>query len=275
MKYRTRIYYTETDKALMWERWRQGESLHAIARLFGRSHSAIRRRSCSEDWRDSTSAATAFSRRALDAVGAGRDLARPVCAGLVGFGRSHASLSSRPPCTGEPRGPIVTGADDRYTGRSDADRGGVGSGGIAPRRCKLAREPCALARHRGRASCGSRWSPAQSGRVAEADPYPDDENAPGVTRDDLSSSLFIQARGALKKELAAAPAGRTRGMRRSRQSYAARVPAWVEITDDRLDPRTAGRGRKTGPCPATGRATCSSAATTVRSLRWWSAIRVT
>jgi hypothetical protein len=24
-------YYTETDKALMWERWRQGESLQAIA----------------------------------------------------------------------------------------------------------------------------------------------------------------------------------------------------------------------------------------------------
>ena len=33
MKYRTRIYYTEADKALMWERWRQGESLNAIARL--------------------------------------------------------------------------------------------------------------------------------------------------------------------------------------------------------------------------------------------------
>ena len=31
MKYRTRIQYTETDKALMWERWRQGESLQAIA----------------------------------------------------------------------------------------------------------------------------------------------------------------------------------------------------------------------------------------------------
>ena len=41
MKYRTRIQYTETDKALMWERWRQGESLHAIARLFDRNHSAI------------------------------------------------------------------------------------------------------------------------------------------------------------------------------------------------------------------------------------------
>src|SRR5262249_7662988 len=41
MKYRTRIYYTETDKALMWERWRQGESLNAIARLFDRNHSAV------------------------------------------------------------------------------------------------------------------------------------------------------------------------------------------------------------------------------------------
>ena len=41
MKNRTRIHYTETDKALMWQRWRQGESLHAIARLFDRNHSAI------------------------------------------------------------------------------------------------------------------------------------------------------------------------------------------------------------------------------------------
>jgi IS30 family transposase len=41
MKYRTRIQYTETDKALMWERWRRGESLNAIARLFDRKHSAI------------------------------------------------------------------------------------------------------------------------------------------------------------------------------------------------------------------------------------------
>ena len=41
MKQRTRIYYSETDKALMWERWRQGESLQRIAQLFDRNHSAI------------------------------------------------------------------------------------------------------------------------------------------------------------------------------------------------------------------------------------------
>jgi len=41
MKYPTRIYYTETDKAMMWDRWQKGESLNAIARHFGRSHSSI------------------------------------------------------------------------------------------------------------------------------------------------------------------------------------------------------------------------------------------
>ncbi|MFT4519642.1 MAG: hypothetical protein ACI9JM_002039 [Halioglobus sp.] len=36
MKHRPRIYYTETDKALMWDRWQKGESLHSIAKLFDR-----------------------------------------------------------------------------------------------------------------------------------------------------------------------------------------------------------------------------------------------
>jgi len=42
MEPRPRIYYTEAQKALMWERWQRGESLHAIARLFGRYHTSIR-----------------------------------------------------------------------------------------------------------------------------------------------------------------------------------------------------------------------------------------
>jgi IS30 family transposase len=43
MKQRPRIYYTETQKALMWERWKKGESLHQIAALFDRNHSSIQR----------------------------------------------------------------------------------------------------------------------------------------------------------------------------------------------------------------------------------------
>ena len=41
MKQRSRIYYTETDKALMWDRWQKGESLDSIARHFGRNNSTI------------------------------------------------------------------------------------------------------------------------------------------------------------------------------------------------------------------------------------------
>jgi len=41
MKQRARIYYTETDKALMLDRWQKGESLNSIARLFDRHHLAI------------------------------------------------------------------------------------------------------------------------------------------------------------------------------------------------------------------------------------------
>ena len=41
MKRRTRIYYSEAQKAQMWDRWQQGESLHAIARLFDRHHPSI------------------------------------------------------------------------------------------------------------------------------------------------------------------------------------------------------------------------------------------
>ena len=37
-KYRQRIHYTETDKALMWDRWRKGDSLEKIAQLFDGSH---------------------------------------------------------------------------------------------------------------------------------------------------------------------------------------------------------------------------------------------
>ncbi len=41
MKQRRRIYYTDSQKALMWERWRKGESLQKIAQLFDRNHSSV------------------------------------------------------------------------------------------------------------------------------------------------------------------------------------------------------------------------------------------
>src|SRR5215831_3869270 len=41
MRYRTRTYYTDAQKALMWERWKQGWTLHQIAHLFNRGHTSV------------------------------------------------------------------------------------------------------------------------------------------------------------------------------------------------------------------------------------------
>ena len=41
MKYRTRTYYTDAQKALMRERWKEGWTLHQIGHLFDRPHTSI------------------------------------------------------------------------------------------------------------------------------------------------------------------------------------------------------------------------------------------
>jgi len=41
--YRQRIHYTEADKNMMWDRWREGDSLESIAQLFDRTHGSVAR----------------------------------------------------------------------------------------------------------------------------------------------------------------------------------------------------------------------------------------
>ena len=43
MKQRPRIYYSDAQKYLMWDRWEKGDSMHAIARLFDRGHASVQR----------------------------------------------------------------------------------------------------------------------------------------------------------------------------------------------------------------------------------------
>lgn len=43
MKRKPRTIYTNAQKAVMWDRWRKGESLNAIARLFDRGHASVQR----------------------------------------------------------------------------------------------------------------------------------------------------------------------------------------------------------------------------------------
>ena len=41
MGYRRRIYFTEKQKAEIWDRWQRGESMSAIGRLFDRGSSSV------------------------------------------------------------------------------------------------------------------------------------------------------------------------------------------------------------------------------------------
>ncbi len=43
MKQRPRIYYSASHRAVIWDRWQKGETLHQIAGLFDRYHSSIQR----------------------------------------------------------------------------------------------------------------------------------------------------------------------------------------------------------------------------------------
>jgi len=203
MEPRRRIYYTEAEKALMWDRWQKGESLHAIARLFGRHHTSIRgvlarnggirpaprRRSC----------------RALT-LAEREEISRSVVAGhtirsmAVSLGRAPSTISRELRRNGGRQGYRAGAADEAAWARAHR-----------PKRCKLAQNR-ALARLVAE-KLQLEWSPEQiAGWLKHR--FPDDERY-RVSPETIYRSLFIQARGALKKELLE-HLRRTRGMRRSR-----------------------------------------------------------
>ena len=41
LKQRRRIYYSEPQKAMMWQRWKEGWTLRQIGQLFDRPHTSI------------------------------------------------------------------------------------------------------------------------------------------------------------------------------------------------------------------------------------------
>ncbi len=203
MKYRPRIYYTDTDKALMWDRWQKGDSLHAIARLFDRSHGSVagilsrtggirppeRRR----------------SRRALT-LAEREDISRGVVAGQSA--RSIAASLGRAPSTVS-REINRNGGRQRYRANKADQAAWVRA--HRPKTCKLVQNR-ALARVVA-SKLRLEWSPEQiAGWLKRT--YLGDENYQ-VSHETIYRSLFIQARGALKKELLQ-HLRQTRAMRRSR-----------------------------------------------------------
>ena len=203
MKRQPRIYYTETDKALMWDRWQKGESLHSIARLFGRHHSAIqgilsRTGGIRPPQRHRSQRELTVAER--------EEISRGVMVGQSFH--SIAALLGRAPST-------VSREVKRNGGRREyrANKAEQAAWDRAhrPKTCKLKANPV-LARIVA-SKLQMEWSPDQIAGWLKST-YADDENYQ-VSHETIYKSLFIQARGALKKELLQ-HLRKTRSMRRSR-----------------------------------------------------------
>lgn len=211
MKQRPRIYYTESQKALMWERWQKGESLQQIAQLFDRNHSSVQ--GILAETGGIRPAQRRRSRLALT-LAEREEISRAVVAGHAI--RSIASLLGRAPSTIS-REIKRNGGHESYRA-AQADRA-AWDRAHRPKICKLAENRTLARIVAGRLQL--QWSPEQiAGWLKHT--YPDDETLQ-VSHETIYRSLFIQARGALKKELLA-HLRRTRAMRRSRH--------YTQKTDD-------------------------------------------
>ena len=217
MKYRTRTFYTETQKALMWERWRQGETLHAIAQLFDRKHTSVqhifaRTGGIQPPSRRRSARALVLAER--------EEISRGVIAGQSM--RSIARLLRRAPSTVS-REIRRNGGHCSY--RASKAEQSAWDQARRPKRCKLAQNRALARLVAGKLRL--QWSPYQvAGWLKHA--YPQDETRQ-VSHETIYRTLFIQARGALKKELLQ-HLRRTRGMRRSRH-YSMKTPTHGRITE--------------------------------------------
>ena len=202
MKYRTRTYYTDAQKALMWERWKQGWTLHQIGQLFNRAHTSVqgilsRTGGFRPPQRSRSKIALKLAEREeiSRAVAEGRSV-RSIAARLD---RAPSTVSREIKRNGGRANYRAAEADDAAWNRA-----------LRPKACKL-REDRALAR-----TVADKlrllWSPEQiAGWLKHT--YPRESHR--VSHETIYRSLFIQARGALRKELLQ-HLRRTRGMRRSR-----------------------------------------------------------
>jgi IS30 family transposase len=217
MKYRTRTFYSETQKALMWERWREGESLQTIAQLFDRQHGSVRGILLRSG--GIRPPARRRAARAL-ALAEGEEISRGVTAGQSV--RSIARLLRRAPSTVS-REIRRNGGCCSY--RASAAEQAAWDRAQRPKPCKLAQNR-ALARSVAE-KLRLEWSPHQvAGWLKRT--YPQDETRQ-VSHETIYRTLFIQARGALKKELLQ-HLRRTRAMRRSRH-HTQKTPDHGRITE--------------------------------------------
>lgn len=203
MKYRQRIYYSDSQKAQMWECWQKGQSQQQIAQLFDRNHSSIQRILAESGGimpRQRCRSERALGLAEREEISRGVVSGRSVRAMAVSLGRAPSTVSRELRRNGGRSSYRASHADEAAWRRARR-----------PKMCKLAR--CqALARHVA-GKLRRQWSPEQITGWLKCT-YPDDASRQ-VSHETIYRTLYIQSRGALKKELLA-HLRRTRAIRRSR-----------------------------------------------------------
>jgi len=189
MRFKRRFKLSEQQRSEMWSRWKAGQSLHEVGRAFGKDHvsiqfmlaqhggiaPAVRRRSPLT----LTLAEREEISRGIASGGSIREIAKGLQRAVSTVSREVARHGGRP-----------------LYRASDADQQAWNSA-LRPKRCLLALHVKLQEVVAGKLILD--WSPEQVSGWLKSE-YPEDEGM-RVSHETIYRSLFIQARGVLKKEL--------------------------------------------------------------------------
>jgi IS30 family transposase len=189
MDQRFRRGFTAAEKTELWDRWQRGESLKAIGRAFGKPSSSIYHQVAPHG--GIRPAPRRRSRLALT-LSEREELSRGIA--------THQSCRSMARLLGRPASTVSrelnrNGGYDHYRAALADEQAWTRS--RRPKRCKLATNP--WLRQAVASKLRLNWSPEQvAGWLKRA--HPGDESY-HVSHETIYRSLFVQARGVLKKEL--------------------------------------------------------------------------
>jgi IS30 family transposase len=188
----SRIWFTPRQRAELWERWRSGQCVADIARALGRRNKSGVYRLLALDG----GIAPNVRRRAPLALRLAEreEISRGLAAGQTirqiacGLGRAPSTVSREVRRNGGSQGYRANRAEQRAWDRA-----------LRPKTCRLARQ--APLRWRVAQKLAQQWSPEQIAGWLKRQ-YPTDPDMQ-LSHETIYRSLFIQARGVLKKELMA------------------------------------------------------------------------
>ena len=189
MKQRPRIYYSNEQKAIMWDRWQKGDSLNEIARIFDRSHSSISGiLSLTGGIRPAKRTRSHLSLTLSEREEISRGIASQESLRSIAYrlGRAPSTISREIKRNNGDYDYRATQADQAAWDRAKR-----------PKRCKLDGNHLLIKTISSKLQLN--WSPQQIAGWLKREYSTEEHNQ--VSHETIYRSLYVQARGVLKKEL--------------------------------------------------------------------------